>query len=163
MTLIMYVLTSIGILSFASLMALRGSEKVKGWVLVVLFAIGVSSLIIVCASIKFAKETVTILETKKAQQTLMQISSTEEKYLLQDGSIFEYAYLEDYVPKTEKVRVSDSSVKYDSSQAYVSICQKLIRKEGYFLFIKSVDETKLVKEYEFHLKTRDNIVFSFEN
>ena len=148
--------------------AVRRDRKII-WPIVtslIILALSVTLFIYYSANGKeiLVSEETEIQSTQKLQQII--IDEDEKYYLVQNGGIFQFSYIDDYDGLVAKsVKIEDSKVFYDVKDKGICLIIRKITKTYYgkWAFIESEYHSKTVYEYDFYIPDRDNIYYLYEN
>ena len=148
--------------------AFRRDRKIV-WPIVIsliILALSVTLFIYFSADKKeiLVSEETEIQSTQKLQQII--IDEDEKYYLVQNGGIFQFSYIDDYDGLvTKSVEIQDSKVFYDVKDKGICLIIRKITKtyNDKWAFIESEYYSKTVYEYDFYIPDRDNIYYLYEN
>ena len=132
-------------------------------VLVILcfFVLNVVMMFLFCSN---REETDVIKNEKTETQQIASLTQVgPKKYLLQDGASLQYDVYAPGKRRSQEAPIENASVYYDTNNAgaHVVIKETLVERQTKFLFLSEKD-TISMKEYEFHIPSYNNIIFSFE-
>lgn len=162
---IIFILSGICLMAAAIAMFCTVYNKVAGAIFTVAAIGAVVSIVLAQAHGAFGETKV--IHTDNPSQRTYQLVKTflddRELYLYGNADDFQYVYLDGDKVESQDVPKDQVTIRYTDEQPCVVVTQTTSVKRKEWWIFYGPDEQKISTQYEFHLKSRDSIKFSFEN